>query len=291
MDSAPRFRRFLEYSVARALFAGMGSLPEGLGRPLGRALGRLVGALARSRSRRAADNLRLAFPGESAGRIAAWVRGMWGNVGEAAWEFSLMPSLTPERYFRKVRVEGLDLLRKSYEKGKGVVLYSAHLTNWEWTSPMLSYSGFPIAAVARAMKNSRFDAFLTRVRSSQGVTLFPHRNAVREGLRWLKAGKVLGILVDQRITAGGVEAPFFGRPARTTTMPALLALRTGAAMHGLSAYREEGGVILIRIDPALDPAPFEGDPVRATAAMAADVERWIRRDPSRWLWMHDRWKP
>ncbi len=215
---------------------------------------------------------------------------MWNNLGEALWEFSRLPWLTPASYFQSVDVEGLELLRESFAKGKGVVFFAAHLVNWEWTTLFVSFSGLPIAAVARRMKNPYVNDFLTRLRSSHGVTLFLHKNAVREGLRWVKEGKTLGILIDQRITAGGVQVPFFGRPAHTTIMPALLAARTGAAVHGVSA-RRAGGKIKIRVEPAMDMARFGGDAAAATAAMTAEVERWVRADPSSWLWIHNRWKP
>ena len=289
MDATNRFRHFLEYGAARAFFAGMGLFPEGAGRRVGRALGRALGTLVRSRSRRAADNLRAAFPDASDDKIRDWVRRMWENLGEAAWEFSLIPALTSERYFRMVEVEGMPAVRDSFAKGKGVIFFAAHLTNWEWTTLFLSFSGFPMAAVARRMKNPFFDDFLTRVRSRHGITMFSHRSAVREGLRWVKQGKGLGVLVDQRITAGGVQVPFFGRPAFTTTMPALLALRTGAALHGVSVHRA-GGKMLIRVHPALDLTPFGEDAAAVTAAQTAQVESWIREDPAMWLWMHNRWK-
>jgi KDO2-lipid IV(A) lauroyltransferase len=164
------------------------------------------------------------------------------------------------------------------------------MTNWEWTPLFVAFSGIPMAAVARRMKNPLIDAFLTRVRSSHGVTMFLHKNAVREGLRWMKGGKALGLLIDQRITAGDASVPFFGRPARTTTMPALLAQRTGAAVHGIGARRESDRIV-IEVDEAMDLTPFNGDAVAATGAMTARLETWVRRDPSSWLWMHNRWKP
>lgn len=285
-----KFKYILEYGAARLAFAVVGALPESAGGTAGRALGRLAGLLIPARSRRAAENLRAAFPEAAPGQIDGWVRGMWRNMGQAAWEFARMPSLTRESYFRNVRVEGLELLQASHAKGKGAVLYAGHITNWEWASLFMAFAGLPIAAVARRMKNPYFDVFLTGVRSAHGVTVISHKNAVREGMRWIKAGKCLGILVDQRITAGGVQVPFFGRPAHTTTMPGLLAMRTGAALHGLSVHRE-GDRMLMRVHPALDLAPFNGDAAAVAAACTADVERWIRLDPSAWLWMHDRWKP
>lgn len=253
-------------------------------------MGSLVGALAGSRSRRAAENLRAAFPDAPPDRIDGWVKGMWRNLGVAAWEFASIPGLTADEFFRRVRVEGADAIKASMARGKGIIFFGAHLTNWEWCSLFASFAGLPMAAVARRMKNPLFDDFITRTRSAHGVTMFVHKDAVRQGLKWIKAGKCLGILVDQRITAGGAVVPFFGRPAHTTTMPALLALRTGAALHGLSAHRDADGGLIIRVHPALDVAPFQGDAVAATAAVTAEVERWVREDPSLWLWMHDRWK-
>jgi KDO2-lipid IV(A) lauroyltransferase len=289
MDATHRFRYFIENAVARAFFAFVALLPEALGRVAGEGLGRLLGAALSSRSGRAAENLRAAFPEASDAAIQGWIRGMWRNLGRAAWEFSLIPSLTREQYFRNVEVEGLEGARASLAKGRGIIFYGAHLTNWEWTTLFLGFSGFPLAAVARRMKNPFFDAFITDVRTRHGVTMFQHRSAVREGMRWIRQGKCLGILIDQRITAGGVQVPFFGRPAYTTTMAALLALRTGAALHGISAHRS-GDKILVRVHPAFDVTPFNDDPVAVTAAQTAQIESWIREDPSMWLWMHNRWK-
>jgi Kdo2-lipid IVA lauroyltransferase/acyltransferase len=267
----------------------LGSLPAPLGPAVGSLLGRFLGAIAASRTRRASENLKAAFPDASADQINGWVRGMWDNLGRSVWEFSRMPALTPEAYFRRVKVEGLELLLASHAKGKGVVMFASHLGNWEWASLFMAFSGLPVGAVARRMKNPFFDDFITRLRSHHGVTVLPHKNAVREGLRWLKAGKCLGVLIDQRITAGGTRVPFFGRLAHTTTMPALLAHRTGSAVHGISS-RREGESLIMTVHPAFDLDRFQGDAVAATAAMTADVESWVRRAPSNWLWIHNRWK-
>jgi KDO2-lipid IV(A) lauroyltransferase len=271
-------------------FAGaLARVPERIGRPGGRGLGRLVGRLLSRRSRRAADNLRAAFPEAGAAAVQGWVEGMWSNLGEALWEFAQVPRLTPERFSAWVDVDGMEGLRASVEKGKGVILFSGHMANWEWGAFSSAFAGLSIAAVARRMKNPYVNDYLTRIRSSHGVNLFLHKNAVREGMRWVKGGNVLGLLIDQRITAGGTAVTFFGRPAFTTTMPALLAFRTGAAVHGLRSWRESGR-LKISITPAMDMDAFNGDAAAATAAMTAELERWIRAAPAYWLWMHDRWK-
>ncbi|MGQ0644614.1 MAG: lysophospholipid acyltransferase family protein [Elusimicrobiota bacterium] len=289
MADKNRFYYLLEYLAARGLFEALKASPSALP---GRAVGRLAGRVVASRSRRAEENLRAAFPQEDKRTIRRWVGECWANLGEALWEFTRIPALSPEDYFRLVRVEGLERLRASHAAGKGVILFTAHYTNWELTTQFVVFSGFPLAVIARRIKNPYVDAFINRVRAHFNVKVFLHKNAVRESMRWLKQGNVLGLLIDQRITDGGLRTPFFGRPAHTTGLPALLALRQNVPVHPVHVWREDGRLRL-RVDPAMDFSGLsakESDIAEATARMNAVVESWVRENPPLWLWIHDRWK-
>lgn len=236
--------------------------------------------------------MRAAFPGASPEEVEGWVRGMWENLGTAAWEFSLLGRMSREDYRGYVSMEGTYFLEEARRRGKGVVLFTAHYTNWEYTSPFVSLQGHPLAVIARRMKNPYVNDFITRVRSRFDIRVILHREAVRESLRWLKKGNTLGLLFDQRITDGGVTVPFLGRPAYTTTLPALLALRVGAPVLPVHCWRDDRGLHM-HVDKPLDTSgyrPVEEDVVRLTARMTEVVEEWIRRRPAAWLWIHNRWK-
>jgi KDO2-lipid IV(A) lauroyltransferase len=234
------------------------------------------------------------FPGTSRGDIQGWVRGCWENLGQSLWEFS---RFSRGDGLRSTQVQGWELLEKSYSEGKGVILFAAHYGNWELISHLISLKRFPLAVIARRIKNPYVNDFLTRLRTAQGAQVFLHKNAVRESIRWLKEGKLLGILFDQRITDGGVTVPFFGRAAATTSLPAILALRLGIPIHPVRSWRDpigDGGRLHMEIEPALDLShygPDESGIARAMEDMTAVIERWIRERPSLWLWIHDRWKP
>jgi KDO2-lipid IV(A) lauroyltransferase len=292
MAEKNRFAYFLEYAFARTLFGGLRALPEGAGRAVGRALGRGVGRLVSSRSRRAADNLRLAFPDADESQVRQWVGQCWENLGEALWEFSEIPGMTPEEYFRRVDVDGLDYVQKSTAQGKGVVLLTAHYTNWEYTTQFLTFSGIKLAVIARRMKNPFVNDFINDIRARNSINVFLHKNAVRESIRWLKQGNTVGMLIDQRITDGGAQIPFFGRPAYTTTLPALLALRLGSPIHMVHCWRE-GRKLKIQVSPAVDTAGLESnekDILELTTRLNGIVESWVRERPPMWLWIHNRWK-
>jgi KDO2-lipid IV(A) lauroyltransferase len=237
--------------------------------------------------------MRRAFPGVSEERVEVWVRECWENLGQTLWEFTRLPALSKEDYHDLVRVEGVELLQRSHAVGRGVILFTAHYANWELATPFIPLAGVPLGAIARRMKNPYVNGFVTRTREAKDMRVFLHKNAVRESLRWLKQGNGLGILFDQRITDGGVSVPFFGRPAHTTTLPALLALRLGSPVHPIHC-RREGDKLRIQVEPAMDLSRYqtnERDIVRATEDMTAVVERWVRECPPLWLWIHDRWKP
>jgi len=85
----------------------------------------------------------------------------------------------------------------------------------------------------------------------------------------------------------GEPAVFFGVRVFTLAVVGALAKRTGAAVLPVLSYRGPDGVMVVEIEPALDPLALDGD---ATQAVAARVEAWVRRYPDQWLWIHRRFK-
>ena len=120
-------------------------------------------------------------------------------------------------------------------------------------------------------------------------------SAIRQLIKRLKQGGVVGILPDQQPKLGDGEfAPFFARPALTMTLLPRLAQRTGATV--LFAYCERigelpggrGPAFALRFEPAPD-AIAAVDPVLGVAALNAAVERIARRDPAQYQWTYKRW--
>ena len=109
--------------------------------------------------------------------------------------------------------------------------------------------------------------------------------------RTMEKGGRLGILVDVKENKG-IEVPFFGHAAMTGTVAATLAIRYGAALHGIWTERLGPGRSRITVEPALE-VPRTGDEEADTraimAAINARIESWIRQRPDQWLWIHRRW--
>jgi KDO2-lipid IV(A) lauroyltransferase len=116
---------------------------------------------------------------------------------------------------------------------------------------------------------------------------------LRAATRSLKAGRVLGYVIDQNQPRRRAIFPtFFGVPAATSPTPAVLAMRTGAALVFTVSVPLGDGRHRVVIEPIEPPAT--GDRTAAVLAFMQDandrLERWVRRHPDRWYWLHRRWK-
>jgi KDO2-lipid IV(A) lauroyltransferase len=159
-------------------------------------------------------------------------------------------------------------------------------------------AGIPNAVIAKAGADPKLNALAERFRASGGVTTLWREDpaTARAILRTFKAGKALGLLIDQDTKVQGVFAPFFGRPAYTPRAAADLALRFGAPVVVATTRRRgsdpSGGHVVDVVEVPCDPAApdREAEAVRLTAACSAVLEAAIRRNPSEWVWMHRRWK-
>jgi heptosyltransferase-2 len=126
------------------------------------------------------------------------------------------------------------------------------------------------------------------LRARAGVELFDRREGFQKAIELLRSGGAIGILSDQHAGDQGLWVPFFGKLASTTSLPALLTKRTGAALLGTAIYPEGPGrwrmVFADRVNAA-------GDSVEAMTAKANElIETQIRRAPEDGFWLHNRWK-
>ncbi len=237
-------------------------------------------------------NLQLAFPEKSETELKKIVAGVWRNIGRVAGEFIRLSDINQENYRDYFEIIGADVLEKAKAKGKGLIFIGFHYGNWEMSGVGGNFASNGITAVARPIKNKFVEKWVKQKRGAGGMDVILHRDAVRGCLRVLRAKKSVGILVDQNLYQGGVFVNFFGRPAATTPLPALLQSRTGAPVLILYCERQQGKIKLIfRETP---PLPTEGDAQdlmqTITQIISSELEEIIRGHPEQWFWVHNRWK-
>lgn len=269
-------------------------LPESLALGLGEVLGWLAGAVLRVRRRVVDANLARAFPE----RDTAWRRrvalGSYRHLGREAVATFRLGGATRDWVLGATDVEGLEALEAAVAEGKGALIVTGHLGNWEIGGAAVAVRGTPVDAVALVQANRLFDRDLVSARGRLGMRVIARGDARREVLRSLGAGRVAALVADQNARAGAVFVPFFGEPAATFRGPALFSLRRGAPLFlgvALRSSRRPQRYRVVLEEVSVTPTgALEDDVRRLTAAHTAALERHIRTAPEQYFWQHKRWK-
>jgi KDO2-lipid IV(A) lauroyltransferase len=242
----------------------------------------------------AVHNLKRAFPEKNMIEIIDIAKGVYRNMAIVAADFFDIPKLTRENMHEWVEIEGLEHYREALEKNKGLLLFGAHIGNWELGVIALSLEIKPMVVIYRPLDNALLENLVTWVRSCTGNIPLAKDFAMRGMLRHLKKNDILGILIDQNVSISeGVFVDFFDRPACTTSGMALLALHTGAPAIPGYCVRKADGRYRIELGAEVEivrTGDREQDVLINTQNFTHIVEQAIRKYPDQWLWVHQRWK-
>ncbi|HEY2865847.1 MAG TPA: lysophospholipid acyltransferase family protein [Pyrinomonadaceae bacterium] len=288
-----------EFIAARTLFGVIGSIPRGLAASTTTLVSR-IGYRVLGRLRRIAErNLEIALPGTSPEQRLAIVKGTFENLGRMLADTSKFGSYSRDDLAKLVHfdftLEQIAEHERIRAEGRGAILLSPHLGNWEMLVFAYSAAHGPISYLARPLDNPLIEELTLKNRTRFGNRPINKSNSVSEAVKVLRHGGLLGVLADVNAhPKEGVFVPFFGIPACTSAGPALLAMRTNALIVPIACvwdqaaghYRVIQGSV---IEPALS-GNREADILRTTAAFTSEVEKLVREYPEQWLWIHKRWK-
>jgi KDO2-lipid IV(A) lauroyltransferase len=262
---------------------------------LGAALGSLVFALGIRRGV-VLSNLRLAFPERSEAERRAIARETYRNLGRMVFDFLRVPALPRAELERMFDREGWEAFDAAKARGKGIIAATGHFGNFEVLAAAHTMSGIPITMISRQMGKSGANDVWRRTRVSSGVEdlVVKKGETLKAARRALQDGRVLGYVIDQNQPLRHAIFPtFFGVPAATAATPALLAMRTGAAVIFVVSMPLGDGRHRLVMEGPLEP-PDTGDRERDALAFMQDLndrlERHVRAHPEHWYWLHRRWK-
>ena len=214
------------------------------------------------------------------------------SMAKTMLELLKAPWMREEQMERFAPARGVEHLTRAVEAGNGVIVITGHFGNWELLAATIARLGYRLSVIARDANDPDTADIINRSRERAGEAVLP-RESVREMLRILRDGDLLGILPDQHADRGGVWLDFMGRPACTATGPATLAQRTGAAIVPGFARRTEDDTLDVYFLPAIE-MPDTGDrerDIREGTQRVNDVlGEQIALHPEQWVWMHRRWR-
>ncbi len=290
----PSLSHRAEYAALRSAVAAVGTLGFSRAGSIGERIGRLGFSPLGIRRRVVERQVQAALGTNDPAEIERIARAAYGSLGRTSVETAILPSRSRGQVielFEEVR--GWSIVEERLARGKGLIVVTGHLGNWELGGAYVAARGIPIDAVARHMANPLFDGYLTRTRERLGMSIIHDEEAVKRVPRSLRSGRAVAFLVDQgAVGLASTWVPFFGRLAKTPRGPAVFALRLGAPIVFGVAVRQPSGRYVLTFE-AIDPVETgdrEADVDRIVGDYTLALERHVRRAPEQYFWHHRRWK-
>ncbi len=243
------------------------------------------------------DHMRHVAPAATSRReIDAAARGAIRSAALYYIDFARYAALRPEDTFDHVdTIEGVPDVFEAFDRGRGVILASAHLGNPEFIAQALG-PFFPTAVLTEPLEPPELHDFIHEVRARSGVRFVPaDRNGVRVAMRHLRCGGVLGLLADRDVLGTGEPFPFFGERASMPHGAVELAWLTGAAIVVGFVVRTRPGRYRITLREVEVPTRKSGSGDRDTdievgmRRFIASIEDGIRATPDQWFALSPIW--
>lgn len=298
MASHSTLRRRLDRLVLYRVQAGlvwlfitlMRALSPAAASDLGGVLLRHIGPFL-SRTKRMRRDIARALPHLDPAQVEHVIRQSWDNLGRTYAEYAHLDRISAD-FDARVTLIGGEHLTAMANDGRPGIVFTGHFANWELCAISAARLGLPLTYVFRRPNNPYVAIMLAKARAALGGTMLPKGREAAKGLvAAVRAGRHVGLLVDQKLNEG-LAVPFLGRDAMTGTLLADIALRHDAPAVPLRVTRI--GPARFKVE-AFAPLAFartgnvKADQAAAMVQINDLLAAWIQDDPGQWMWQHRRW--
>ena len=213
---------------------------------------------------------------------------MWRNYGMTFIEYVFL------NYFRKqnshISIKNDENLSKILTEKKPVIFVSGHFANFELMAMEITKKNIPLATIYRPLNNFFLNPFMEYQRKKyicknqikKGI------NGVRESIDYIKKNFSIALMIDQRVSEGE-KINFFNKTALTTTLPAQLSIKYNLDIVPVYIERDKKNNFIIEFKDRINPKNYN-DKIELTKKLNDTLEKMIIRNPSQWIWTHNRWK-
>ncbi len=235
------------------------------------------------------NNLRLAFPNLTFSEIERHKKEMWGYYGKIFAEYMFLNDLRNNKN-EKIKIIGTDILNDLKKNNEPVIFISGHFDNFELMAMFLEKSGIKISAVYRPLNNFFINKLMEKFRKKYicKKQIKKGRIGLRESLRLFNEGYSVAIMIDQRVSEG-LKVKFFSKEAFTTTIPAQFVKKFNCKIIPINIERTNEINFKIQI---FEPLEFKKN--NSISEITLELNKWLEKiiikNPSKWIWSHNRWK-
>ena len=281
-------RYFFEYIAIIILFGLFKLLGYRIASELGYFIGKTFGPFFRSK-KIIADNLNKFDTSLTSEKINKISQEMWGNYGRILSEYPYISNFRKGDLDKYIKIENVERLEE-VKRGQPVVFISAHFSNFELLAMVIEKAGVNLSAIYRPLNNKMVNSIMEPLRRKYicKKQIKKGLNGVREALKYFKQGISIAIMIDQRVSEGE-RINFFNYPAHTTTIPAQFVKKFGCKIQPVHIERYDKINFKISFDEQIT-MDDNADDTFISLKLNQWLEEKIRKNPSQWIWSHDRRK-
>ena len=288
------FKYFFEFISVISLFSIFKIIGLKNASNLGGILGRFIGPLFRSKLV-IKQNINIGLGDIDEKKETEIIDGMWSNIGRTFAEYVFLKDFKFNKTdFDHMKLDGLKYLEEIKKSNEPVIFYSGHFANFELMAMELDKFGIKCAAIYRPLNNLFLNPLMEYLRMKY---ICPNqipkgRPGMREIINKVKNGYSIALMVDQRV-GEGLRIPFFNRPAQTTTIPAQLSLKYDCNLVPISLKRVGNISFEMTVHEPYKiqkTGDADQDTKNITLKINQIIEKMIIKNPTQWLWSHNRWK-
>ena len=218
------------------------------------------------------------------------VRGSFMNMCMSAIEFIRLPKIKPLiSELVDFPEDSIKVLREALSRGRGVILMSSHMANWELAAIRVIHEGFPLSVVYTPQRNQGGvnDMIMSIRNQTPEMQMLDSDTGLRGIFRTLKAGGIVVIMQDLDARKDGVITDFLGLPASTHEGTVKLFRKFGVPVVPVHYTRDKNNPahhVVIMPEILSDREGFGLEMCNEV------IEGWIRERPELWFWIMDRWE-
>ena len=213
---------------------------------------------------------------------------MWENYGKTFIEYIFLKKFRHSG--EHIEIIGIENLIAPSKQNKPVIFISGHFANFELMSMEITKKNINLATIYRPLNNFFLNPFMEYLRKKyvcknqikKGI------GGVREAIEFIRKKYSIALMVDQRVSEGK-NVPLFGKPALTTTLPAQLSLKFNLPIIPVLIKRQKDDNFKIEFMKKINPENF-GNKSQLSKKINETLEELITKNPSQWIWTHNRWK-
>ena len=236
--------------------------------------------------KRVDENLRLVYPNMSYNERKEFIKENSKMIGKSFIELMFNREFHNRSDKIKYKKNQLAPLIEAKNIGRPIIIISGHIGSWEAVRAILCRHGLTSGAIYQRNRNIFYEQLHLRAIKEGGEPIFEvGTSGTRKMISFIRSGGVMALMIDQAVREGKYFQ-FLGRPAKTSTSIAEIALRYQALLVPAYGIRGDNDMIEVSFEKPLELRT----PLYITQKMNLSLEKRVKADPTQWYWPHRRWK-